>query len=109
MSGAFSELYVKVLSYPGGWSRIDHPNRTGHHDDAANVTAGSLWRATAATGAEGMTVENMRRIKAESRMRGPYRRLLGPDQRAAFAERFLGERRAAQLRRGIWPGQKPEP
>lgn len=32
---------------PGGWSRIDHPNRSGHHDDLANVCAGALWRAAA--------------------------------------------------------------
>ncbi len=31
---------------PGGWSRIDHPNRTGFHDDLANVCAGALWRAS---------------------------------------------------------------
>ena len=32
---------------PGGRDRVDHPNRTGHHDDASNAVVGALWRATA--------------------------------------------------------------
>ncbi len=31
---------------PNGWSRIDHPDRSGYHDDLSNVTAGALWRAS---------------------------------------------------------------
>ena len=29
---------------PSGIERIDHPNRSGHHDDLANACAGALWR-----------------------------------------------------------------
>jgi hypothetical protein len=35
---------------PGGHERIDHPNRSGHHDDLANACAGALWRASQAQG-----------------------------------------------------------
>jgi hypothetical protein len=29
---------------PTGHERIDHPNRSGHHDDLANAVACALWR-----------------------------------------------------------------
>jgi hypothetical protein len=29
-----------------GHERIDHPNRSGHHDDLANACAGALWRCS---------------------------------------------------------------
>ncbi len=41
----FSALERRVM--PGGRDRVDHPNRTGHHDDLANATSGALWRITA--------------------------------------------------------------
>ena len=31
---------------PTGHERIDHPNRSGHHDDLANACAGALWRCS---------------------------------------------------------------
>ena len=31
---------------PTGNERIDHPNRSGHHDDLANACAGALWRCS---------------------------------------------------------------
>ena len=31
---------------PGGHDKVDHPNRSGHHDDLANAIAGAVWRVT---------------------------------------------------------------
>jgi hypothetical protein len=42
----FAELERRPMS--SGHDKVDHPNRTGHHDDLANAIAGALWRATAA-------------------------------------------------------------
>jgi hypothetical protein len=78
---------------PGGWSRIDHPNRTGYHDDLANVVAGALWRATSAVT---WNAEAMRSAAERLRMRGPYVRPLGMVERRRSAA-MLGERVAAQL------------
>jgi hypothetical protein len=41
----YAALERRVM--PGGRDRVDHPNRTGHHDDAANACSGALWRVTA--------------------------------------------------------------
>ena len=41
----FCALERRVMS--GGRDRIDHPVRSGHHDDLSNVAAGVIWRATA--------------------------------------------------------------
>ena len=41
----FCALERRVM--PGGRDRIDHPVRSGHHDDLSNVAAGVIWRATA--------------------------------------------------------------
>jgi hypothetical protein len=40
----YAALERRVM--PGGKDRVDHPNRSGHHDDLANACAGALWRAT---------------------------------------------------------------
>jgi hypothetical protein len=40
----YAQLERRLM--PGGWSRIDHPNRSGYHDDLSNVCAGALWRAS---------------------------------------------------------------
>jgi len=40
----FAELEQRAM--PGGHYKVNHPNRTGHHDDLANSIAGALWRAT---------------------------------------------------------------
>jgi hypothetical protein len=80
---------------PGGWSRIDHPNRTGYHDDLANVVAGALWRATSVPPSicELCTPELVARFAAMPR----YRRPLG-DERRKRREAMIGERAAAQAR-----------
>ena len=31
---------------PAGGQRVNHPNRTGYHDDVANACAGALWRVS---------------------------------------------------------------
>ena len=41
----YAALERRVM--PGGRDRVDHPNRSGHHDDLANACAGALWRCTA--------------------------------------------------------------
>src|SRR5262249_27753438 len=42
----FVSLERRVL--PGsGHDRVDHPARSGHHDDLSNVVAGVVWRAAA--------------------------------------------------------------
>ena len=55
MIGQFCALERRAM--PGGRDRVDHPNRTGHHDDASNAVAGALWRAT--TGAPPMGICEM--------------------------------------------------
>jgi hypothetical protein len=81
---------------PGGWSRIDHPNRSGYHDDLTNVVAGGLWRATSAAPSIGewCTPELVARIQAMPK----YRRPLG-DERLRKREAMIGERASAQMRR----------
>jgi hypothetical protein len=41
----YTQLERRVL--PGGKERVDHPNRSGFHDDLSNACAGALWRASA--------------------------------------------------------------
>jgi hypothetical protein len=87
---------------PGGWSRIDHPNRTGYHDDLANVTAGALWRATAVPPSvcELCTPEIVARIQAMPRNPRYAQRCVTRIQHR-FADRYasqLGERAFAKLR-----------
>ena len=40
----FCALERRVMA--GGRDRVDHPNRSGHHDDLANSCAGALWRCS---------------------------------------------------------------
>jgi hypothetical protein len=50
---------------PTGHERIDHPNRSGHHDDLANACAGALWRAGTSTNwIRNISPEFMRRLMA---------------------------------------------
>ena len=38
---------IRVRILPGASrERIDHPNKSGHHDDLSNVCAGAMWRAS---------------------------------------------------------------
>jgi hypothetical protein len=85
---------------PGGWSRVDHPNRSGYHDDLANVVAGALWRATSASPPMRIPPEVLAQIRMLPKGQGPLHNRMPMG---------IGERRAAQWRRGIMPGQKPEP
>jgi hypothetical protein len=89
---------------PGGWSRIDHPNRSGYHDDLANVVAGALWRATSGPAPMKIPLELLERIGQLPRSQWQP----GPDERAAAGARFFGERRYLQMQRGIRPGQRPD-
>ena len=43
----YAQLERRLL--PGGHEHINHPNRSGHHDDLANVVAGAFWRLSAET------------------------------------------------------------
>jgi hypothetical protein len=87
-----------------GGERIDH--QRGGHDDLVNAAFGAML--TAAGGRVSIwTHENMQRIIAECAARPPYRRPLYSGQRADFAERIFGERKAAQMaamanRRRYW-------
>jgi hypothetical protein len=78
---------------PGGWSRIDHPNRSGYHDDLANVCAGVLWRATSNVCI--FTHEDMQPIIARAEAMGKYRRNYDHD-RLPFTPGSIGERRFYQ-------------
>jgi hypothetical protein len=41
----YAQLERRVM--PAGRDVVDHPNRSGHHDDLSNVTSGVLWRLAA--------------------------------------------------------------
>jgi hypothetical protein len=83
---------------PGGWSRIDHLNRTGHHDDLANVVAGVLWRVMSGSSSEWMLHGNLRPVIAQLQMMGPYRRKLNTGE-LSFVPGSHGERAYWQMQR----------
>jgi hypothetical protein len=80
----YTQLERRLM--PGGWSRIDHPNRSGYFDDLSNVTAGALWRISAAPQAL------------------DWARLCPPVVAASFAQKNaeygMGERAYFQMLRG---------
>jgi len=79
---------------PGGWSRIDHPNRSGYHDDLANVCAGALWRAVSEKPPMVITKEMLNQALAMPR------RSAFPHGGHGGGNPFqLGERAALQMRR----------
>jgi hypothetical protein len=43
---------------------VDHPNRSGHHDDLSNVCAGVLWRLQAGVAPLVVTAELLQRVAA---------------------------------------------
>jgi hypothetical protein len=90
----YCELERRILA--SGMQRIDHPNRSGFHDDLANATAGSLWAISQTQ--QGLTNAMIERALKELNgevASNPFRQSgFGPDGRP-------GERMAAQLRAGI--------
>jgi hypothetical protein len=65
----------------------------GEHDDFSNAVAGLVWLARGVSASLRIPPELLAQIQAMPR----YRRPIGSDQRAAFAERIFGERKAAQM------------
>jgi hypothetical protein len=94
-----------------GRDQVCHPR--GVHDDLANSVCGCLAMLASGESSEWMRPENLRRVNAEIAMRPPnpkYAQHRGPgrymqERHSQFWERQLGERRYAQLRRGIVPGR----
>ena len=75
---------------PAGKDRVDHPNRSGHHDDLSNACAGALWRCSQELlPADWSGVSAM--FKSATFAGG---RFVGGDQTAPL---FGGERQMAQL------------
>jgi hypothetical protein len=68
----YAALERRVM--PGGRDRIDHPNRTGHHDDAANAASGALWRVTAEAPPMHISAEALAAVlRAGPRQAPPFR------------------------------------
>ena len=40
-------LALERTVLPAGGQRVNHPNRTGYHDDVANACSGAIWRVNA--------------------------------------------------------------
>ena len=99
--GQYCELERRILS--SGHQRIDHPNRSGFHDDLANCTAGSLWRISQAQ-PEGICtllgrdpVLARQVAAAVGASANPYNPIqLGPQ--GQFGERAMAQMRRAQFR-----------
>jgi hypothetical protein len=101
----------------GGHEEVTHPSTASAHDDVATAVCGALVVAAGQQSSSAwMSVENLRRVNAEIALRPAnpkYQQHRGPDRYmqsrfAEFYERQIGERRYAQMRRGIIPGQRPE-
>jgi hypothetical protein len=90
----YAALERRVM--PGGRDRVDHPNRSGHHDDLANACAGSLWRCTAELPAAdwSMVLDHIGRFGFGAARGADAREGEGPPAHA-----FMGERAQAQARR----------
>lgn len=84
----YAALERRVM--PGGRDRVDHPNRSGHHDDASNACSGALWRVTAEAPPMRITPDMLGQIAALGRHGNMGRR-------EAAAQFQLGERQIAQL------------
>jgi hypothetical protein len=80
-----------------GKDQVTHPRNV--HDDLANAVCGALAMLALAQSNEWMRPENMRRITEQCAIRPPYRRPLGPDERAASGVQILGERRWLQMQK----------
>jgi hypothetical protein len=100
----------------GGHEVVTHPSTASSHDDIATAVAGCLVAAAGQQSSSAwMEPANLRRINEQLQMMPPNPRFAqhrGPDRHVQhrFAGRYeqqLGERRYAQLRRGITP-RSPE-
>jgi hypothetical protein len=69
----YSQLERRVM--PMGKDAVNHPSRSGHHDDLSNVTAGVLWRLAAGVAPLVVTPELLARVRAmpPRRMHPPRR------------------------------------
>jgi hypothetical protein len=56
----YAQLERRVM--PAGRDVVDHPNRSGHHDDLSNVTAGVLWRLQAGVAPMVVSRELLQRV-----------------------------------------------
>jgi hypothetical protein len=56
----YSQLERRAM--PAGRDVVDHPNRSGHHDDLSNVTAGVLWRLQAGVAPMVVSRELLQRV-----------------------------------------------
>jgi hypothetical protein len=77
----YAALERRVM--PGGRDRVDHPNRSGHHDDCSNACSGALWRVTA----EPPPLPNMAEALAAVLRAGPRQAL--PFRDPGIPKRFL--------------------
>jgi hypothetical protein len=83
-------LALERTVLPGGRDKVDHPNRTGHHDDLANAVNGALWRLGAAK--ETLSSEQMKHLAEMARARGSR-------NSSSWGENTFGERRWAMMKR----------
>jgi hypothetical protein len=90
----YAALERRVM--PGGRDRVDHPNRSGHHDDLANACAGALWRASQELPAAdwSMVTDHISRFGFSA---APVAGAGAVEGRSAHA--FMGERQILQARR----------
>jgi hypothetical protein len=109
-----SGLERKVVA---GHETVTHPSTASAHDDVATAICGALVVAAGMQSSSAwMSPENLRRVNAAIAMRPPnprYAQHRGPgrymqERHSQFWEQQLGERRYAQLRRGVVPGRVPE-
>ena len=84
-------LALERTVLPGGRDKVDHPNRTGHHDDLANAVSGALWRLGAVK--ETLSIDVMKSLTEKTRARGPR-------GGSSWGENTFGERKWLQMRRG---------
>jgi hypothetical protein len=67
----YAQLERRVM--PAGRDVVDHPNRSGHHDDLSNVCAGVLWRLQAGIVPMVISPELLQRVLAMPK--NPHRAL----------------------------------
>jgi hypothetical protein len=105
-----SGLERKVVA---GHETVTHPSTASAHDDVATAVCGALVVAAGTQSSSAwMSPENLRRVNAEIAMRPPDPRYAQhrtdryvQHRNVQFWEQQIGERRFAQLRRGIVPGR----
>jgi hypothetical protein len=83
----YAALERRVM--PGGRDAVDHPNRSGHHDDLSNVCAGVLWRLQAGAAPFVVTNDLLARAMAMPVARGRECTAWGFNKRAALAHMLI--------------------